>query len=80
MKIATFIMCHNEERLLPYTLRHYLSFSEVTILENNSTDRSVEIAKEMGAKVWDIHCNDVLDDDFHVWLRNCGKFLIRLGY
>lgn len=74
MKIATFIMCHNEERLLPYTLRHYLSFSEVTILENNSTDRSVEIAKEMGAKVWDIHCNDVLDDDFHVSVKdNCWK-------
>ena len=29
MRIATFIMCHNEEKLLPYTLRHYLQFSEV---------------------------------------------------
>lgn len=74
MKIATFIMCHNEEKLLPYTLRHYLQFSEVTVLENNSTDRSVEIAKSMGAKVWDLHCPDEFNDYFNRNAKNnCWK-------
>ena len=74
MKIATFIMCHNEEKILPFTLRHYLQFSEVTVMENNSTDKSVEIAQKMGAKVWDIHTPNEFNDFFNRNLKNnCWK-------
>ena len=42
--VHAFFLCYNEENLLPHLLKHYLSFCEkVTILDNNSTDNSVEI-------------------------------------
>lgn len=74
MKIETFIMCHNEALMLPYALRHYLQFSDVTILENNSTDGSPDIARSLGAKVWDMHTPDVFDDIFNRNVKNnCWK-------
>jgi glycosyltransferase involved in cell wall biosynthesis len=44
MNIDVYALCWNEERFLPYFLRHYSSIaSRVTIFDNESTDRSVEI-------------------------------------
>jgi glycosyltransferase involved in cell wall biosynthesis len=44
MNIDVYAMCWNEERFLPYFLRHYSpAASLITIFDNESTDRSVQI-------------------------------------
>jgi len=46
MIIYTYIFCWNEEKILPFTLDHYEKFSDrIFLLDNYSTDKSVEIAK-----------------------------------
>jgi glycosyltransferase involved in cell wall biosynthesis len=74
MKIETFLLCHNEERLLPYAIRHYQQFSDVTILENNSTDASKTIAAAMKAYVWDINTPDEINNTWYLQAKNnCWK-------
>jgi len=44
--IDVYTTCWNEERMLPYFLRHYGQFARrIVVYDNYSTDRSVEIAK-----------------------------------
>ena len=46
MIIYAYILCWNEEKILPFTLDHYSHFfDKIYLLDNHSTDRSVEIAK-----------------------------------
>jgi glycosyltransferase involved in cell wall biosynthesis len=74
MRIEAFILAHNEERIMPYLMRHYNQFAEVVILENNSTDRTVKIAKSMGARVWEQHVPDEINDQWYLDLKdNCWK-------
>lgn len=45
MKIHAYILCYNEEDIILHTLRHYSSFcSRIFLLDNYSTDSSVDIA------------------------------------
>lgn len=45
MKIHAYILCYNEEDIIFHTLSHYSSFcSRIFLLDNYSTDRSVDIA------------------------------------
>lgn len=45
--IDVFTVCYNEELMLPYFIRHYLSFCEnIYIYDNYSTDKSEEIARQ----------------------------------
>jgi glycosyltransferase involved in cell wall biosynthesis len=46
LRIEVYTQCWNEERFLPYFLRHYGAFASlITILDNESTDRSADIAR-----------------------------------
>jgi len=45
MKIHAYILCYNEEMILPFTLDYYSKFCEkIILLDNESTDKSREIA------------------------------------
>lgn len=51
-KISCIISCYNEEEGIRETLKVIPSYiDEVIVVDNNSTDRTAEIAKKMGAKV-----------------------------
>jgi glycosyltransferase involved in cell wall biosynthesis len=74
MKIEVFILCHNEERIMPYVMRHYSQFASVVILENNSTDKTVDIARSMGARIWEYDVPDLIDDGWYLAVKdNCWK-------
>jgi len=74
MKIEVYVIAHNEEYMLPYTIRHYSQFADVIVLENNSTDRTVEFAKSMGAKVIELDVPDHKDNQTLVDIKNeCWK-------
>lgn len=52
MIVHVYTMVHNEEALMPYFLRHYGRFaSKITVLDNESDDRTAEIARAGGAEV-----------------------------
>lgn len=61
MKISIIIPAYNEEKLLPATLRSISEAlgglteaswdAEIVVCDNNSTDRTAELAREAGAKV-----------------------------
>jgi glycosyltransferase involved in cell wall biosynthesis len=52
MIVHAFTMVHNEEILMPYFMRHYKTFCQkITVFDNESSDRTAEIAKDAGAEV-----------------------------
>jgi len=63
-------MVNNEEMLMPYLIRHYSLFSDVVILENNSTDNGINIAKSMGAKIISYNIPDEKDNQWIVDIKN----------
>jgi glycosyltransferase involved in cell wall biosynthesis len=74
MAIETFAVCYNEEKILPYFLRHYLQYGAVTIFDNNSTDNSVEIAKQGGVTIYQFNSDGEFREDILMRLRNeCWK-------
>jgi len=74
MTIETYCLARNEEKMIPYLMRHYGQFSKVILLESNSTDRTVEIAKSMGADVWSFQSKDEINDLWFLELKNnCWK-------
>jgi glycosyltransferase involved in cell wall biosynthesis len=60
----------NEERLLPLFFRHYRQADKIVILDNESTDRSLEICKAHGAEVISFSTGQKLDDHVNRTLKN----------
>jgi len=74
MKIETFTFCYNEEKMLPYFLRHYSQYGSVTVFDNQSTDNSVNIAKQFGANIIEFNSDDKYREDILINLKNnCWK-------
>jgi glycosyltransferase involved in cell wall biosynthesis len=74
MKIEVYAICYNEEKILPYFLRHYQQFADVTIYDNYSTDHSVEIIQKAGGRVIQYDSENKLNDDIYIQIKdNCWK-------
>lgn len=72
--IETYCLAHQEEKILPYFLKHYTQFSKVILLEGHSTDRTIEIAESFGAEIRKVDSNNEVNDE--IWLQvknNCWK-------
>lgn len=70
--VHAYFICFNEENILPHLLKYYLSFCEkVTILDNLSTDKSVEIVKSFkNTEVIPYNSNNELNDGIYIQLKN----------
>ena len=79
LKVHVYIACFNEEILLPHTIAHYRrqfpnTPIKFTILDNLSTDRSVEIAREVGCEVHSFGSQDIMNEFILTENRNnCWK-------
>lgn len=70
--VHAFFLCYNEANLLPHLLKYYLSFCEkVTILDNNSTDNSVEIINSFtNTEIIPWDSKGELNDALYIKLKN----------
>ena len=73
MNINVFLLCYNEASILPHVIKHYkknLPSCNITILDNESTDSSVEIAKSLGCNVISWSSNNIQDEHIQMRLKN----------
>jgi len=74
MRLDTFAICYNEEVLLPHFIRYYKQFGEVTIYDNQSTDSSPQIIKDLGANLITYDSGNEIRDDIYLAIKNnCWK-------
>jgi len=73
MKIEVFAICYNEEVRLPYFIRHYSKFADIHIIDNYSTDKSMDICKGK-TELTKFNTKGKLRDDVFIAIKNnCWK-------
>jgi glycosyltransferase involved in cell wall biosynthesis len=73
MLVRVFIVCYNEELLLPLTVAHYRKMFknvEIYIIDNQSTDNSVKIAKELNCNVINLDTDNQYKEEVLAYTRN----------
>lgn len=77
MNINIFLLCYNEESLLPHIIKHYQKYlpsANIIIYDNESTDNSVNIANLNGCEIISWNSNNQIDDLKYVDIKNnCWK-------
>lgn len=70
--VHVYALCWNEEKILPYFLRHYGSIAKkIVIYDNESTDRSVEIIRTYpNTEVIPYSTGGKIDDFKYLWIKN----------
>ena len=79
-----YALCYNESKLLPHFLNHYKTADRIIVLDNESTDNSVEIIKDSGREVVKFTSNNTFDYILHskiknnIWKnsKNCADFVV----
>jgi glycosyltransferase involved in cell wall biosynthesis len=73
MKINIFLLCYNEELMLPHTLNFYkTNFPNATIhiVDNYSTDSSCDIAEKNGCQIIKYDSNEQQDERLLIGIRS----------
>jgi SAM-dependent methyltransferase len=71
MNIHVYTVAYNEELLMPFFLRHYKQFAnQITIFDNESTDKTAAIAKSAGVNVIAFSTNDTMMDSVMIKIKN----------
>lgn len=72
LRIFVYTVCWNEEKLLPYFLRHYATFAEkIIVYDNGSTDASPEIVRSFPkAELREFDTGGTFDDLANVRIKN----------
>lgn len=71
--VALYVLCYNEAVLLPHMVHHYrrlIPNIAITVLDNESTDGSVDIARSLGCSVVSFKSGDQLNDHLQSQLKN----------
>lgn len=75
--ITIYTLTYNEEVMLPFFIRHYRKLfpnCKIVIYDNESTDSTVEIAKNNGCEVITYRTNGQLSDSTYLAIKNnCWK-------
>lgn len=52
LDIELFLLCYNEEKMIPHTLNYYTRFCRsITIFDNDSTDNSLELIRSLNENI-----------------------------
>jgi len=73
MDITIFLLCYNEELLLPFTLKHYrdrFPNAKFVLVDNYSTDNTCNIAKENGMEIKQFESSDCQNEEIMMYIRN----------
>jgi len=80
MDINVFLLCYNEEILLPHTISHYKKYlprCKITVYDNESTDKSVDLARSLGCNVISWSSDNCIDDYKYKDIKNnCWKSVV----
>ncbi len=73
--IDVFAICYNEEVMLPFFIDHYKKMgANITIIDNQSTDKSRQIIEKSGCKYMAFNSNNQIRDDLYLKIKNnCWK-------
>ena len=84
MLIEAYILCWNEEKILPFTLDYYSSFCDIIhLMDNHSSDDSLKIAEKypkVKVRQWEsAEGPDVYDERSNVMIKNCAYDDLGIG-
>jgi glycosyltransferase involved in cell wall biosynthesis len=77
MQITIYTVAYNEELMLPFFIKHYRTLfpgCHIVVYDNQSTDRTVEIAKESNCEVIQYDTDNKISDRKYLEIKNnCWK-------
>ncbi len=70
--VEVFVIAFNEQFLIPHFIAHYRDQfnASITVFDNQSTDKTVEIAKGLGCTVKTFDSKNQINDNHYLYLKN----------